>query len=47
MAKVKLSEATIDQIGRDAYNNSSKWGLHEVSEDMAIYKGKTKSRCWC
>ncbi len=38
MAKIKLKDATIDQIGRDVYNHPSKWGLHEVSEDMTIYK---------
>lgn len=40
MSKVKLSDATIDQIGRDIYNHPSKWGLHEVSEDITIYKGE-------
>lgn len=39
MAQIKLKDATIDQIGRDIYNNPTKWGLHEVSEDMTIYKG--------
>ncbi len=40
MAKIKLKDATIDQIGRKVYNTPAKWGLHEwcrASTDCALH----------